>query len=341
VRAAVYHNNHDVRVVDLPVPKVGPGEALVRIEASGICGSDVVEWYRAKKAPLVLGHEVAGVIEAVGEGVTRFKPGDRVVAAHHVPCNTCRYCLAGHESTCDTLRTTTFDPGGFAERVRLPAINVDRGVFELPAELSFDEGTFAEPLACVVRAQRIAGIRPGQSVLVLGAGLAGLLHVKLAAALGAGRILATDVLELRRDAARRFGAEAVFDGRADVPKLVREANEGRGADLVIICAAQPAVYQQAFRTVDRGGTILVFALPDPGVDVPTPLYELWKDNVSIVSSYAGPPRETREALELLRARRVRVEDMITHRLPLAEAPRGFALVAEGRECLKVVLRPQE
>jgi L-iditol 2-dehydrogenase len=341
VRAAVYYNNHDVRVVDLPVPKVGPGEALLRIEASGICGSDVVEWYRAKKAPLVLGHEVAGVIEAVGEGVTRFKPGDRVVAAHHVPCNTCRYCLAGHQSTCDTLRTTTFDPGGFAERVRLPAINVDRGVFELPAELSFDEGTFAEPLACVVRAQRIAQIRPGQSVLVLGAGLAGLLHVKLAAALGAGRIMATDVLELRRDAAKRFGAQAVFDGRADVPKLVREANEGRGADLVIICAAQPSVYQQAFRAVDRGGTILIFALPDPGVDVPTPLHELWKDGVTITSSYAGPPRETLEALELLRAHRVRVEDMITHRLPLAETPRGFALVADGRECLKVVIRPQE
>jgi len=178
-------------------------------------------------------------------------------------------------------------------------------------------------------------------VLVLGAGLAGLLHVKLAAALGAGRILATDVLELRRDSAKRFGAESVFDGRADVPKLVREANEGRGADLVIVCAAQQAVYQQAFRSVDRGGTILIFALPDPGVDVPTPLYELWKDGVTIVSSYAGPPRETLEALELLRAHRVRVEDMITpSSAARRDAPR-LRLVADGRECLKVVIRPQE
>jgi L-iditol 2-dehydrogenase len=341
MRAAVYHSNRDVRVTDLPVPPVGPGEALLRIESSGICGSDVVEWYRKRKAPLVLGHEVAGVLESVGEGVTRFKPGDRVVAAHHVPCNTCRYCLAGHHSTCDTLRTTTFDPGGFCEKVRLPAINVDRGVFVLPDGLSFDEGTFAEPLACALRAQRLAGVRPGKSVLVLGAGIAGLLHVKLAAALGAGRILATDVLEARRAAAQRFGAEAVFDGQADVPRLVREANEGRGADVVLLCASVAAVYQQAFRSVDRGGTILVFALPDPGVDVPVPLYDLWKDGVTVTSSYAGPPRETLEALELLRAHRVVVTDMITHRLPLAETPRGFALVADGRECIKVIIRPQE
>jgi L-iditol 2-dehydrogenase len=341
MRAAIYHSNRDVRVTELPVPSIGPGEALLRIESSGICGSDVVEWYRKRRAPLVLGHEVAGVLEAVGEGVTRFKPGDRVVAAHHVPCNTCRYCLAGHESTCDTLRTTTFDPGGFCEKVRLPAINVDRGVFALPDGLSFDEGTFAEPLACALRAQRIAEIRPGKSVLVLGVGIAGLLHVKLAAALGAGRILATDVLEARRAAAQRFGAEAVFDGRGDVPRLVREANEGRGADIVLLCASVAAVYQQAFRSVDRGGTILIFALPDPGVDVPVPLYDLWKDGVTVTSSYAGPPRETLEALELLRAHRVVVTDMITHRLPLAETPRGFALVADGRECVKVIIRPQE
>jgi L-iditol 2-dehydrogenase len=341
MRAAIYHSNRDVRVTDVPLPSIGPGEALLRIEASGICGSDVVEWYRKRKAPLVLGHEVAGVLEAVGEGVTRFKPGDRVVAAHHVPCNTCRTCLAGHHSTCDTLRTTTFDPGGFCEKVRLPAINVDRGVFVLPDELSFDEGTFAEPLACALRAQRIAGVRPGKSVLVLGTGIAGLLHVKLAAALGAGRILATDVLEARRAAAQRFGAEAVFDGRGDVPRLVREANEGRGADIVLVCASVAAVYQQAFRSVDRGGTILIFALPDPGVDVPVPLYDLWQDGVTVTSSYAGPPRETREALELLRAHRVVVGDMITHHLPLAETPRGFALVADGRECIKVIIRPQE
>lgn len=299
MRAAVYHNNRDVRIEHVPTPRIGPGEILVRIEASGICGSDVAEWYRARKAPLVLGHEVAGVVEEAGEGVTSVRPGDRVVAAHHVPCNSCRWCLAGRHSVCDTLRSTTFDPGGFCEKVRVPAINVDRGVFRLPDELSFEEGTFAEPLACAVRAQRIAGMRPGAGVLVLGSGIAGLLHVKLACALGAGRVIATDLCAARLDAARRFGADAAFPADADVPALVRSANEGRGADIAIVCASAPAVMAQAFRSVDRGGTVMVFALPEPGVEIPMPLFDLWRDGVTIACSYSGPPRETLEALDLI------------------------------------------
>lgn len=340
MRAAVYRNNRDVRIEEMPVPRIGDGEILMRIEASGICGSDVAEWYRVRKAPLVLGHEVAGVVEQVGAGVAGFEPGDRVVAAHHVPCNTCRWCLAGHHSVCDTLRSTTFDPGGFCEKVRLPAINVDRGVFRLPDDLSFDEGTFVEPLACVVRAQRIAGVRPGLSVLVLGSGISGLLHVKLACALGAGRVFATDLCDGRLEAARRFGASAAFRADADVPALVRGANDGRGADVVLVCASAPAAMTQAFRSVDRGGTILLFALPDPGVEIPMPMLDLWRDGVTISCSYAGPPRESMEAIDLLRARRVAVADMITHRLPLAETARGFALVAEGRESIKVIIEPQ-
>lgn len=340
MRAAVYRNNRDVRIEEKPEPRIGPGEILVRIEASGICGSDVAEWYRVRKAPLVLGHEVAGVVEQAGEGVEKFRPGDRVVVAHHVPCNTCRYCLAGYHSVCDTLRSTNFDPGGFCELVRVPAINVDRGVFKLPPELSFEEGTFVEPLACVIRGQRIAGMRPGISVLILGSGISGLLHLKLARAVGAGRIITTDLCEWRLATARRMGADATIDAREDVPARVRELNEGRGADLVVVCAAAPAAMAQAFRSVDRGGTILVFAIPEPGVDIPTPLHDLWRDGVTITSSYAGPPRESLEAIELLRAGRVQVRDMITHRLPLAETPLGFQLVAEARESIKVIIEPQ-
>jgi L-iditol 2-dehydrogenase len=340
MRAAVYRSNRDVRVEDVPEPRIGPGELLFRVEASGICGSDVAEWYRIRKAPIVLGHEVAGVVEAVGDGVSKWKPGGRVVAAHHIPCNPCRYCLAGHHSVCDTLRTTTFDPGGFCDRIRVPAINVDRGVFRLPDGLSFEEGTFVEPLACVVRAQRIAGVRPGASVLVLGSGVSGVLHVKLAAALGAGRILATDLNGWRLAAVRRFGAEAAIRADDDVPKRVREANEGRGADVVLVCSSAPAAMRQAFASVDRGGTILIFALPDPGTEIPMPVHDVWRDGVSVRCSYAGPPRESLEAIELIRSRRVVVTDLITHRLPLERAAEGFALVAAASESLKVILFPQ-
>ena len=177
MRVAMYYSNLDVRLEETPVPRIGPGEALIGVEASGICGSDVMEWYRAEKAPLVLGHEVAGVVAQVGEGVERFSEGERVVVTHHVPCNTCIYCLSGRHTVCDTLRSTSFDPGGFAEYLRAPAINVDRGVIEIPDGVSFEDASFAEPLGCVLRGQARANAQAGQSVLVLGSGLTGLLHI--------------------------------------------------------------------------------------------------------------------------------------------------------------------
>ncbi|RKZ06393.1 alcohol dehydrogenase, partial [bacterium] len=142
MKAAVYYNNHDIRIEEYPVPEISDDELLVKVESCGICGSDVMEWYRIKKAPLVLGHEIAGTIFEVGRNVEKFAAGQEVFVSHHVPCNTCRYCLAGMHSLCDTLRTTNFDPGGFSQFIRVPRINVDRGTFVLPSSISFDEGTF-------------------------------------------------------------------------------------------------------------------------------------------------------------------------------------------------------
>ena len=205
-----------MRLEEMPIPQIGPGELLVRVIASGICGSDVMEWYRLDRAPLVLGHEIGGEIVRVGDGVERYKEGERVSAAHHVPCNTCHYCLSGHHTVCDTLRRTNFGPGGFAEYIRLPAINVDRGVFLLPDEVSYEEATFIEPLACVLRGQRMAHMSPGSSVLVIGSGIAGLLHVQLASASEAGRVIATDISDYRLEAAKRFGADAVIHAEHDI-----------------------------------------------------------------------------------------------------------------------------
>jgi len=245
MRVAMYYNNRDVRPEQMPVPQIGPGEVLMRVEASGICGSDLLEWYRVHKAPLVLGHEVAGVIAAVGKGVEHQKEGDRICAAHHVPCNTCHYCLSGHHTVCDTLRQTNFDPGGFAEYVRLPRINVAQGIFALPDEVSFEEGTFVEPLACVLRGQRLAHLQPGQSVLVVGSGVAGLLHVQLARTSGAGYIMATDIVDYRLEAARGFGANAAIRARDYTPASLRQAAGGRLADLVVICSGAVAAVNQA------------------------------------------------------------------------------------------------
>jgi L-iditol 2-dehydrogenase len=340
MKVAMYYNNRDVRLEEMPVPSIGPGELLVRVRASGICGTDVMEWYRVKKAPLVLGHEIAGEVVEAGEGVSRFHAGDRVFVSHHVPCMECRYCLSGHHSVCDTLRQTHFDPGGFAEYIRAPRINVELGTSLLPAEMSFEEGSFIEPVGCIVRAQRFARLQAGQSVLVIGSGISGLLHIQLARAQGAARVIATDINGYRLNAAKELGADAVIHGsEEDVPTRLKALNDGRLADLVIVCAgAQPAI-QQALRSVERGGTLLFFAPTAAGVEVPIPLYDFWRDEITIATSYAASPRDITEAIEWIRSRKIRVREMITHRLALAEAGVGFRLVASAQDSIKVILDP--
>jgi L-iditol 2-dehydrogenase len=339
MRVAMYYNNRDVRLEELPVPKVGPGELLIRTRASGICGSDLMEWYRVKKAPLVLGHEVTGEVVEAGEGVKDFKAGDRVFSSHHVPCGKCRYCLAGHQSVCDVLRATHFDPGGFAEYIRVPQINVELGTLRIPDTMTFDEGSFIEPLACVVRAQRFAGVARGQTVLVIGSGISGLLHIQLARVRGAARIVATDISDFRLEAARQFGADATIHGAEDVPARLRALNDGRLADRVIVCTGAMTAIQQGTRAVDRGGTLLFFAPAAAGVEVPIPLFDYWRDEINVVTSYAGSGDDLRESLELIRDRKVRVGEMVTHRLPLAQAGLGFQLAASGHDSIKVILDP--
>jgi len=339
MRVAMYYNNKDVRTEELPTPKIGPGELLVKVLASGICGSDVMEWYRIKKAPLVLGHEIAGEIVEVGQGVEKYKIGDRVFVSHHIPCNTCRYCLNGHYTVCDTLHTTNFDPGGFTEYLRAPQLNVDRGTFLLPDEVSFEEGTFVEPLGCVIRGQRMARLKPGLSVLILGSGISGLLHLLLACALGAGRVITTDINDYRMKSAKEFGADAVIHPQEDVPARLREANDGRLADLVIICTGALPAFAQALQCVDRGGTVLFFAPTEPGVELPVPVNEFWRNGITLLPSYGASPLDCTQAIELIRARRVPVSKMITHRLPLEETALGFKLVAKAKECIKVIIEP--
>jgi L-iditol 2-dehydrogenase len=336
----MYYNNRDVRLEEMPTPAIGPGELLVKVLACGICGSDVMEWYRLPKAPRVLGHEIAGEIVAVGEGMGQYEKGQRVFVSHHVPCNTCYYCQRGHHTVCDTLRQTNFDPGGFAEFIRVPAINVDLGVFPLPEEVSSEEATFIEPLGCVVRGQRLARMQPGQSVLVIGSGVAGLLHIQLARALGAERVVAADMVERRLEAARRFGADVVINAKEDLPARLRQVNEGRLADLAITCTGAEAAIAQAMRSVERGGTILIFAPTAPGETIPLPLHDLWADGITLTNSYGASPQDIPVALELIRSRRLRPGEMVSHRLGLGETGRGFKLVAEAKNCLKVIIEPQ-
>jgi L-iditol 2-dehydrogenase len=342
MRVLMYYSNHDVRVEEMSVPETDRNELLMRVIASGICGSDVMEWYRRDKVPLVLGHEVAGEVVETGDGVEKFRIGDRIAATHHVPCNTCHYCLNGRHTVCETLLSGThFDPGGFAEYIRIPAINVDRGVFHLPGEISYEEASFMEPLACVLRGQRNAGLKPGQSVLVLGCGISGLLHVGLARGLGAGLIVAADTIPFRLKKAEEMGADHVCEAGDDLIPFFRDVNEGRLADVVIICF--DGFIPIALSAVERGGTILFFAGASEGAVLPASVNEIfWRTEVTLTSTYAGAPYDCSIALKLIKEKTVPVKKLITHRLSLEDAGFGFRAVSSPVEhdCIKVILEPQ-
>lgn len=341
MNVAMYYNNHDVRIEKQQIPSISDDELLVKVMASGICGSDVMEWYRAKKAPLVLGHEIAGIVENVGTHITNFKRGDRVFVTHHVPCNTCRFCLNGHHTLCHTLHSTKFYPGGFAEYLRVPSLNVNRGTFRLPETISFDEATFIEPLACVVRGFRTAGFTPAQSVLVLGSGIAGLLNIKLAKAFGAAKIFATDISPFRLQMAKNMGADVVMNAKENITEIIKRNNDDRLIDFVILCTGVSSAVTQAITAVEPGGTLLLFAPTIPKETIPIDIFDVWNKQIKIVSTYAGAGKDIIDAIELLTSNTVSVTDMITHRLPLTDANKGFLLVSNAQDSMKVILYPHE
>lgn len=338
---AVYYNNRDIRIKDVPKPEIGPDEILLKVMASGICGTDVVEWYRLPKAPRVLGHEATGIINEVGENVTKYKVGDRVFVSHHVPCNQCGYCMKNSHTACETLHTTNYYPGGFAQYIRVPKINVENGVYKLPPNISYEEGTFIEPLACAVRGQRLAEIKKGDEVLIIGSGIAGILHIQLTKLKDVKKIFAADINPFRLKFAKKFGADHVIDAKNDLPFQLKEINNGNGVDKVIVCTGATKAAQAALDCVDRGATILFFAVPDPTVKIPIPLTQFWRNEITIKTSYGAAPRDLEEALQTLSEKKIKVLDMITNRISIKEAAEGFRLVAEAGKSLKVIIEPNK
>ena len=320
----MYYNNNDIKIIDIPKPQINDGEILVKVMASGICGTDVMEWYRIKKGPRVLGHEISGdIVETKSE---KFNVGDRVFVSHHVSCNNCKYCKEGNETACETLHKGNYDPGGFSEFIRVPKMNVDSGTYLL-GDVSYEEGTFVEPLGCCVRGQRLIDVKKNQTVLILGSGISGLLNIQLAKLKGA-KVIATDIDEYRLRKAKEFGADEIIN-----------ANEKLNvkADRVIVCAGAMQAVEQAFECIDRKGRILLFAIPNKNVTIPT--VDFWRNELRIESSYGAGPKDLEESLGLIKNGKTNVKDMITHKLPLEDIQKGFKLVADGKDSLKVVIEP--
>jgi L-iditol 2-dehydrogenase len=292
--------------------------------ASGICGTDVMEWYRIKKAPCVLGHEIgADVVESSSE---RFKSGDRVFVCHHVPCDDCDYCLEGNHTACQTLHGGNYDPGGFSEFVRIPRINVEKGTFLL-RDLSYEEGTMIEPFACCVRCQRVIDVKSHHTVLIMGSGVSGLLNIQLAKLKGA-KVIATDIKEYRLGKAKEYGADEVIDARDDF--FVE-------ADRILVCTGAEEAVEKAFQCIRRKGIILFFGIP--AEDVSIPISDFWRNELTVTSSYGAAPEDLEEAISLMNNGKINVKDMITHKLPLDDIQKAFRIASDAEESLKVVMLP--
>jgi L-iditol 2-dehydrogenase len=325
MKVAVYYNNHDIRIQELPVPEIRDGEILVKVRASGICGTDVMEWYRIKKAPRILGHEISGEIaETKSPG---FKPGQRVFVSHHVPCNKCKYCLEGNHTACETLHTGNYEPGGYSEYIRVPKPNAELGTYILPDTMTYEEATMIEPLACAVRAQSIIGVKKDQLVFIPGCGVSGLMNIRLAKLRGAN-VIATDINNYRLNMAKLYGADETY-----TPDKVPDIK----ADRVIICTGALPAFKQAFKFADRKSVILLFAIPDVNIEIPTA--DFWRNELTVTSSYGAAPADLKEAMDLIESGKVNVKEMITHTLGLVQIQEGFRMVEEAKESLKVVLIP--
>ncbi len=326
MKVAVYYNNKDIRIQEVPKPKIKEGEILIKIKASSICGTDVMEWYRIKKAPRVLGHEATGDIAEVGEGVKKFKAGQRVFVTHHVPCYECKYCIEGNHTACEVLHEGNYDPGGFSEFIRVPRINVEHGTFLLPENISYEEGTMVEPLACCVRGQKVINVKENHTVLILGSGVSGLSNIQLAKLKGA-RVVATDVDDYRLKKAKEFGADEVIDAREDF---------NLKAERIIVCTGAIQAAQQTFKFIDRKGIILFFAIPKKNIEIP--VVDFWRNEITVTTSYGAAPDDLKESLELIKNKKINVHGLITHEFPLTEIAKGFQLAANPKDSLKVIIQ---
>lgn len=327
-------------VQEAPVPALGPGDALVRVEACGLCGSDASRWYVETKVPTVLGHEPGGVVVATGPGCA-VREGDRVFVHHHVSCGECHACRRGIETSCALFKRSRLDPGGFAELVRVPRDNVERDTLVLPDDVTFEQATFIEPLACSVRAVQKLPLRPGDTALVIGLGVMGLMNGRLLRHAGAAVVLGTDLSAARRARALGWGFDLTLDPRDDgFAAAAREATGGRGPDHVIVGPASGAALEQALSVVAPGGTVVLFSPFAPAPPAQVSLHRLYFAEVNLTASYSCAAKETRAALDLIRGGVVQVDRLVSHKLPLDGVARGIhETAAAGDHWLKALIYP--
>ncbi|MBI4641344.1 MAG: alcohol dehydrogenase catalytic domain-containing protein [Candidatus Tectomicrobia bacterium] len=338
MKVARLYDIDKIIVEEEEVPKPGPGEALVKMKACGICSSDVTPWYVRRKAPLVLGHEPAGVIAKIGQDVTNVRVGDRVFLHHHAPCLACSLCRRGLYTLCETWKKSKIVPGGIAEYVLIPDINLRHDTLILPEEISYEDGTLVEPTACVVKSLKKGGLASGDTLLVIGLGVMGQLHILLSRHYGTRTIIGADRVGYRLEKAKEFGADYLIDvSERNLIDEVQEATGGAMADLVIVGPGSAGAMQTGIACTGKGGRVLFFAPAPEEVTLEINPFFLYFQEVTLLSSYSCGPYDTREALELARKRVVSAEKLVTHRFPIEETAQACRTTAEAGDSLKAII----
>ena len=329
-----------VAVKDVPIPKLAAGDILIRMEASGICGTDLEKIEGQLGPGGILGHEVSGTIEKVADNVTERKPGERVVAHHHVPCYQCADCFNGNYTLCNEFKRTNIDPCGFAEYFRVPQYNIARGaVIPLPPELSFEESAMIEPTACCIRAIRRAHVKQSDSVLVVGLGPTGLTQIQLLRNTTTGRIIGSDIIESRLKLGRKLGADETINALTeDVPSHVRKMTKD-GVDLAIVSTGNEKALSQAFSSVRKGGRILLFGAPSHGASYPLNVSELFSRQITLLSSYSCVEAEMEEAIRLVSEKRLDLKSLITDRFKIRDAEKAMEFAKTSKTAIKTIILP--
>jgi L-iditol 2-dehydrogenase len=327
-----------VAVRDVQIPKLEAGDILVRMEASGICGTDLEKIEGQLGPGGILGHEVSGTIERVADDVTRYRSGDRVVAHHHVPCYKCADCSRGDFTLCDEFKKTNIDPCGFAEYFRVPEYNVARGaVIPLSAELSFEEGSMLEPTACCIRAIRRAHVQEADNVLIVGLGPTGLTQIQLLRQAITGKIIGSDIIDARLRLGKKLGADETINALTeDVPAHVRKVTR-EGIDLAIVSTGNEKALNQAFSSVRKGGRVLLFGAPSHGASYQLNMSELFSRQITLLSSYSCVEAELEEAIRLVSEKRLDLKSLVSDRFKLRDAEKAMEFAKTSKTAVKTMV----
>jgi len=336
MKVARLYDFGDIRIEDDARPEIGPDDILVRARACGICSGDIMAWYIRRKAPLVLGHEPVGIVEESGAAVREFRAGDRVFVHHHAPCFECACCRRGEYVQCPTWRASRITPGGMAEYFAVSATNL-RDTLKLPDSVADADGVLVEPAACVVKSLNRSGLKASETILIIGLGIMGMMHVKLARHMGAGKIIGADLFERRAERAKDLGADAALVVSGDnLVEQVRDATKGAMADVVIVGPGTTAALSSGIASAGKGAMVVQFTATPPGDDLEVKPHDLYFNETRLVPSYSCGPEETRAALALVERGVISAAELVTHRFPLDHIGDAYAM-AQRPESLKVIV----